>query len=169
MSDDSNQLMEKFASAMASDFTTKQESSSKSATSKLGGLISNFNPLTTRSTEGNTSVNDMEQNISLRDDNAPKQDSKSSGTGGKILSFFQKKQQEPVQTKPQTRLEKIFSVLPKEKMYMKALAAFGISALLLLVSLFNILSIITNPAGFVCIFTMAVIAALVGLAMWNGP
>jgi len=52
---------------------------------------------------------------------------------------------------------------------MKALGAFGISALLLLVSLFNILSIITNPAGFVCIFTMAVIAALVGLAMWNGP
>ena len=51
----------------------------------------------------------------------------------------------------------------------RAFMSFGISALLLFVSLINIFSIITNPASFVCIFTMAIIAALVGLAQWNGP
>jgi len=66
-------------------------------------------------------------------------------------------------------LEKIFSVLPDKKDYTKALGAFGISFLLLFLALFSILSIITNPAKFVLIFTMAVIAAIVGLAFWNGP
>ena len=36
-------------------------------------------------------------------------------------------------------------------------------------SLMNIFSIVTSPGKFVCIFTMAVIAALTGLAFWNGP
>ena len=63
----------------------------------------------------------------------------------------------------------MFSVLPNEKMMSKAFISFGVCALLLLVSLVNIFSIVTNPASFVLIFTMAIIAALVGLAQWNGP
>ena len=51
----------------------------------------------------------------------------------------------------------------------KAFMSFGICALLLFVSLVNIFSIVTSPGKFVCIFTMAVIAAIVGLAQWNGP
>jgi hypothetical protein len=39
--------------------------------------------------------------------------------------------------------------------------------LLLLQLLINILD--TSPGKFVCIFTMTIIAALVGLAHWNGP
>jgi len=66
-------------------------------------------------------------------------------------------------------LAKLFSYLPQEKNMTRAFMSFGISALLLFVSLINIFSIITNPASFVCIFTMAIIAALVGLAQWNGP
>lgn len=66
-------------------------------------------------------------------------------------------------------MEKCFSILPDKKEYAKALGAFGISALLFFVSLISIFQIVTNPAKFVCTFTMAVIAALVGLAFWNGP
>ena len=51
----------------------------------------------------------------------------------------------------------------------RAFMSFGICALLLFVSLINIFSIVTNPASFVIIFTLAIIAALVGLAQWNGP
>ena len=36
-------------------------------------------------------------------------------------------------------------------------------------SLINIFSIVTSPGKFVVIFTFAVIAAIVGLAQWNGP
>ena len=54
-------------------------------------------------------------------------------------------------------------------MYTKALISFGVSALLMFVSAMSIFRIVTNPAGFVCIFTLAVIAAIVGLAQWNGP
>ena len=68
-----------------------------------------------------------------------------------------------------TRLEKLFACLPKEKMYMKACAAFGISALLFVISLSQLFKIVTNPAVFVSIFTLAVLAAIAGLALWNGP
>ena len=54
-------------------------------------------------------------------------------------------------------------------MYTKALACFGISFLMLFLALFSILSIVTNPAKFVLIFTLAVIFAIAGLAFWNGP
>lgn len=54
-------------------------------------------------------------------------------------------------------------------MYTKALISFGVSALLFFVSLMSIFRIVTNPASFVCVFTIAVIAAIVGLAQWNGP
>ena len=47
--------------------------------------------------------------------------------------------------------------------------SFGVSALLLFVSAMSIFRIVTNPASFVCIFTLAVIAAITGLAQWNGP
>ena len=50
-----------------------------------------------------------------------------------------------------------------------ALASFGISILLLFLSVMNILSIVTSPGKFVCIFTLAIIAAITGLAFWNGP
>ena len=47
--------------------------------------------------------------------------------------------------------------------------SFGICGLLLFVSLINIFSIVTSPGKFVVIFTMAVLAAIIGLAQWNGP
>ena len=50
-----------------------------------------------------------------------------------------------------------------------AFASFGISVLLLFLSVINILSIVTSPGKFVCIFTLAIIAAITGLAFWNGP
>ena len=52
---------------------------------------------------------------------------------------------------------------------MKGCAAFGIAALLFLISLSQIAKIATNPPVFVSIFTLAVLAALTGLALWNGP
>ena len=63
----------------------------------------------------------------------------------------------------------MFSVLSDEKSYTRGFMAFGICAILLLISLMNIFSIVIAPAQFVCTFTMAVIAALTGLAFMNGP
>ena len=84
------------------------------------------------------------------------------------MSLFQKQQAQQVQP-PSGVLGKLFSYLPQEKSMSRAFMSFGICALLLFVSLINIFSIVTNPASFVCIFTLAIIAALVGLAQWNGP
>ena len=83
-------------------------------------------------------------------------------------SIFQRQQAQTL-NRPLTTTEKIFSCLPDKKEYTKAFGAFGICFLLLFVSIMNIFSIVTSPGKFVCIFTMAVIAALVGLAFWNGP
>ena len=63
----------------------------------------------------------------------------------------------------------LFSCLPKDKMIKQAFISFSICALLMLISLLNIFSIVTSPGKFVCIFTMAIIACIVGLAQWNGP
>ena len=63
----------------------------------------------------------------------------------------------------------MISKLPTEKSVSNACISFGISILLLFVSFINIFSIITNPGSFVLIFTLANIAAIVGLAHWNGP
>ena len=52
---------------------------------------------------------------------------------------------------------------------MKAFVAFGISALLFLMSIVSIFKIVTNPSSFVLTFTLAALATLVGLAYWNGP
>ena len=71
--------------------------------------------------------------------------------------------------RPLTATEKLFSRLSDKKEFTKAFGAFGICGLLLFVSIMNVFSIVTSPGKFVCIFTMAVIAALVGLAYWNGP
>jgi hypothetical protein len=54
-------------------------------------------------------------------------------------------------------------------MYTRALISFGISGLFMFISLMSIFRIVTNPASFVCIFTLAVVASIVGLAQWNGP
>ena len=50
-----------------------------------------------------------------------------------------------------------------------AAISFGVMALLLLICLVKIFDIILNPASFVFVFTLAVIACITGLAFWNGP
>lgn len=70
---------------------------------------------------------------------------------------------------PTTFTEKLFARLPKEKMRTKGLAAFAISALFFFLALMNIVTIVLSPAKFTCTFTIAVLSALTGLAMWNGP
>merc|ERR1712226_1386709 len=40
---------------------------------------------------------------------------------------------------------------------------------MLFLAVFSIFSIVTNPAKFVLIFTLAVIFAIAGLAFWSGP
>ena len=82
--------------------------------------------------------------------------------------MFQKKQVEQTQ-QPDGRLGKLFSYLSTDKSMKKAFIAFGISALLMFLSLIGIYKIVTSPKEFVIIFTLAIIAALVGLAFWNGP
>ena len=51
----------------------------------------------------------------------------------------------------------------------RAVYAFGISFLLMFISLMNIFSIVTAPGTFVLIFTFGVISTITGLAFWNGP
>ena len=60
-------------------------------------------------------------------------------------------------------------MLPEETNYTKALMCFGVCLLLMFLSLTTIFRIVTNPASFVLVFTMAVISGLAGLALWNGP
>ena len=64
---------------------------------------------------------------------------------------------------------RVFSHLPEQKSVSNAAIAFAIAALLLFVDFISIFSIVTSPGKFTCIFTMTIIAALVGLAHWNGP
>ena len=63
----------------------------------------------------------------------------------------------------------MFAYLPDNKSYKNAAICFGLSILFLFASLINIFQIITSPGTFVCIFTTAVICALLGLSFWNGP
>ena len=84
------------------------------------------------------------------------------------MSLFQKQQAQQAPP-PSGVMAKMFSYLPVEKSMKKAFMSFGVCVLFLFVSLINIFSIVTNPASFVVIFNVAIIAALVGLAQWNGP
>ena len=64
---------------------------------------------------------------------------------------------------------KVFSRLPEHKSVSNAGIAFAIAALLLFVDFISIFSIVTSPGKFTVIFTLTIIALLVGLCHWNGP
>ena len=85
-----------------------------------------------------------------------------------LMSLFQRQQVEQ-QAQPTGCWGRTVAMLPEEKNYSKAFMSFGICLLLLFISLVNIFSLVTNPASFVFLFTLAVIAGIVGLAQWNGP
>ena len=86
-----------------------------------------------------------------------------------MFGFMKTAETEQSEPEPEGPFSRFFTCLPEEKSISNAFIAFGISGLLIFVSIFQIFSIITNPGKFVVIFTMAVIALLVGLAQWNGP
>ena len=150
--------MEKFASVYQSDYTQKQEAS-KLNSSKFG----QFNQMnSSRSTD--LESQQIKGTVQMNNSTASSSTSKSG-----VLSFFNRSEPTPAPAPPAGFLGKLFSHLPTEKKMSKAFISFGICALLLLISLVNIFTIITSPGKFVCIFTMAVIAAITGLAQWNGP
>ena len=59
--------------------------------------------------------------------------------------------------------------LPAEKSMFKALICFVVGGLLLFGSLFSIVSIVTSPGYFSCLFTVALVILLTGMALWSGP
>lgn len=59
--------------------------------------------------------------------------------------------------------------LPEESNKARALIFFGISGLFLFLAFMNILAIVISPGKFTCTFTIAVILAMIGLCLWNGP
>ena len=126
---------------------------------KPKGFMGRFNNLSSsRSTQDDES-NDGGMNVNIKMSEGELPAKKSGG----IFGFFKKTETEsqPEETGP---FSKFFECLPEEKSISNAFVAFGISGLLIFVSIFQIFSIITNPGKFVVIFTMAVIALLVGLA-----
>lgn len=71
--------------------------------------------------------------------------------------------------KPTTLLGKTIALLPEESNKMKAMMFFGFGALFGMLAVMNIFAIIISPSKFTCSLTIAVLLAMVGLCMWNGP
>lgn len=82
--------------------------------------------------------------------------------------MFKKAEPAP-KPKPTTLLGKTIALLPEDSNKMRALMFFGIGSLFLLLAMLNIFAIIISPAKFTCMFTIAVILAMIGLAEWTGP
>ena len=82
--------------------------------------------------------------------------------------MFSKAEPEPKPV-PTTFLGKMIARLPEESNKSRAMIFFGISLLFLMLAFVNILAIVISPAKFTCSFTIAVILAMIGLSLWNGP
>ena len=140
------------------DHDLEKQDPAKSKSTR-GSFLGKFNPLKSgeESTDVDTSTSENTGTGSSR-----------GGNVNKLMSMFSKAEPAP-KPKPTTIGGKMIAMLPEESNKMKALMFFGFAALFLLLSLVNIFSIILSPAKFTCMFTIAVIMNMVGLALWNGP
>ena len=76
------------------------------------------------------------------------------------LSFNASNIPQSVQASGNACLDRLISKLPEEKNTMNTCIGAGVTILLLLMSVFNVLSIITNPGYFTTLFSLTMVAAI---------
>ena len=142
-------MMDRFASIYQNDFTSKQEVEGMPHEMRSQSAP---NYLTQADTEANNIATDTASDRSL----------------ASRLSFTKELPQVAI-SKSNNFMQSFALKMPEEKNMTNACIGGGVTVLLLLMSLFNVLTIVTNPGFFTTLFGLMVISAIFTMASFKGP